>query len=137
MTKIPCKGTKLQMTIATVLTDLAQVISIDLPEAESETYESDTLDNEDAGIPYDPTGRTEGGSMSAELFFDPALAGHQAITDLLSSPAKCNWAVVFADEAHTTWPIPGAGVSFGGSVALGDGLKGSLSVKLDGIPTYP
>ena len=137
MSKIKSKGTVLQQEISSVFTAVAQIISLDGPEAETETYESDTLDNTGSGIPYDETGRTEGGSQSGELFFDPVLAGHQAITDLLTTPAGCNWKQIFADTATTEWPFAGAGISFGPRVALNDGLKASFSIKLDGIVTYP
>lgn len=135
MAKVPTKGTALKQTLATVLTAVAQVISIDLPDMESETYEADTLDNTDAGIPYESTGRTEGGSLSGELFFDPALAGHQALTALLTTPADESWTLTFADTGATVWTFTGAGFSLGGTVALADGLKGNFSIKLDGIPT--
>jgi len=61
-------------------------VDLDKDEMASETYEADTLDNTDAGIPHMPTGRTEGGSLSGEMFFDPALAGHQKLTALLMYP---------------------------------------------------
>ncbi|MCH7700664.1 MAG: hypothetical protein IID37_03150 [Planctomycetes bacterium] len=83
MSKVIGKGTVLQESIATVFTAIAQIISLDLPEAETETVEADTLDNANAGIPYEATGRTEGGSVSGELYFDPTLAGHQQFTDHL------------------------------------------------------
>lgn len=137
MTKIICKGTKFQIAVADVLTDIAQVISIELPEAQSETFESDTLDNELAGIPYDPTGRTEGGSASMELFLDPTLSSHQTITGLLVEPELTDCAIVFADLGATTWGFVGAGFSLGGTVALKDGLKGKAAVKLSRIPDYP
>lgn len=137
MSKIKSKGTVLKQEIASVLTAVAQMISLDLPDMESETYESDTLDNENAGIPYDPTGRTEGGSLSGELFYDPALSAHQSFLSLLTTPVKTNWSVTFADVAVSTWTFSGAGVSFGGTVALNDGLKGSVSIKLDKLPTFP
>jgi hypothetical protein len=137
MSKIKCKGTAIQQKLASVYTSVAQVISIELPEAESETYESDTLDNTDAGIPYDQTGRSEGGSCSFEFFYDPALAGHKALTELIRAPADEDWKIVFADGASTAWTFTGAGFSLGGTVALNSGLKGSAKIKLDGIPTYP
>jgi len=137
MAKIQCKGTVLQQEIASGYTAVAQIISLDLPDMEAETYESDTLDNSDPGIPYSSTGRTEGGSLSGELFYDPALDGHQALLTLLGAPPSTseNWKLVFADAAPTTWSFAGAGFGFGGTVALNDGLKGSFSIKLDKIPT--
>jgi hypothetical protein len=137
MSKIKCKGTALAQEIASVYTTVAQVISLELPTVESETFEADTLDNTDAGIPYQATGRTEGGSCSGELFYDPALQGHQNLTELLRVPQDENWKITFADTGSSTWTFTGAGFSLGGTVALNDGLKASFSIKLDGIPTYP
>ena len=137
MAKIKCKGTALQQKISSVYVAVAQVISLDGPGQESETYESDTLDNTDAGIPYAATGRTEGGSLSGEMFLDPALDGHQDMLELLSTPQDEDWKVVFADDASTEWPFTGAGFSFSPTVALNDGLKGSFSIKLDGMVTLP
>lgn len=129
------KGTVLQQEISTVFVAIAQVTGIDLPDIESETFESDTLDNANAGIPHAATGRTEGGTLNAELFFDPALAGHQSLLALLTTPADQDYKLIFADVGATEWAFTGAGLSFGGTVALSDGLKGNLGIKLDGIPT--
>ena len=57
----------LNQKIATAFTPVAQIISLDGPGMASETFEADTLDNTDAGIPYQSTGRTEGGSVSGEF----------------------------------------------------------------------
>lgn len=137
MAKIKTKGTKLQQDIATVFTDIAQVISLDLPEAENETYDADTLDNANAGILKEPTFRTEPGSASAELFFDPALVGHQNLTALLTTPVKENWKIIFADAGATVWAFTTAGISLGGTVALNDGLKATLGLTLADLVTYP
>ena len=137
MAKVKCKGTVLNQTIATVLTAIAQVISLDGPGMESETYEADTLDNSDAGIPYKPTGRSEGGSLGFDVFFDPALAGHLNLLDLLTRPATETWQIIFADSGTSEWDFDSAGLSFSPTVALGDGLKASCSLKLDGLPSFP
>lgn len=137
MSKIKCKGTALAQTISSAYVTVAQVISLQLPDMESETYEADTLDNTDAGIPYEPTGRTEGGSLSGELFYDPALDSHKDLLELLRDPAAEAWKITFADSGTSTWTFNGAGFGFGGTVALNDGLKGSFSIKLNGIPTFP
>lgn len=134
MAKLVCKGTILKQTIASVLTAVAQIIGIDLPEGESETVETRTLDG-GVGIPHDLTGYSEGGSLKFEYFLDPALAGHKAIIALITTPAKCVWNVVFAD--NTTWPFTSSGVKVGGTVDSGDCLKGSAELKLDGLVTYP
>jgi hypothetical protein len=135
MAKHQCKGTVIAQDVATTYLAVAQVISIDLPDMESETYDAGTLDA-GTGIPYEPTGRTEGGSMSGELFYDPGLAGHIELTTLLTTPAKNNWRISFTNTGTARWTFSGAGLGMGGTVALNDGLKANFSVKLDGIPTF-
>ncbi len=135
MSKIICKGTVLEQTVASVLTPVAQIISMDGPDMEAETFEADTLDNPLAGIPYLPTGRTEGGSLSGEMFFDPALGGHANLDFLLSDPELEAWSLNFSDD--TEWPFSGAGFSLSPTVALADGLKASFGIKLNGLPTFP
>jgi hypothetical protein len=137
MAIVKCKGTVIQQEISSVYTTVAQVISIDLPEAESETFEADYLDQTGAGIPYEATGRSEGGSCSGEMFYDPALTGHQNLTELIRVPQAENWKIVFVDEETSNWSFTGAGFSLGGTLALNDGLKASFGIKLSGIPTYP
>lgn len=139
MTICRCKGTTLQQTIASSFVTVAQVISLDGPEVESETFEADTLDNSSAGIPYKSTGRTEGGSLSGEMFYDPALTGHTNFINLLTSPPTTSeaWKLIFADTAASEWTFSGAGLSFSPTVALADGLKASFSIKLDGMPGFP
>lgn len=137
MAKVKCKGSVLQQDISSTLTAVAQVISLTLPDMEAETTEVDTFDNTDAGIPYMGTGRTEGGSVTGELFLDPALAGHKAMLDLLETPVETDWALIFADSGTTTWLFTGAGFGFGGAIALPDALKATFSIKLTGLPTFP
>lgn len=137
MAKVICKGTVLQQDISSTLTAVAQIISLTLPDMESETTEVDTLDNTDAGIPYLSTERTEGGSVSGELFLDPALASHKAMLSLLDTPTETDWNIIFADTGATEWAFTGAGFGFGGAVALPEALKGTFSIKLSGLPTFP
>lgn len=140
MAKVVGKGTVLEQDISSTLTAVAQIISIDLPEAEVETVEADTLDNADAGIPYEQTGRVEGGSLGLEMYFDPALAGHQEFTDKLNDPLTNlpdDYNIEFADAATTAWPFTAAGISLGGSIAVNDLVKAKVSIKLDKTVTYP
>ena len=132
-----CKGTVLQQEIASVFTAVAQIISMELTGVESETFDETTLDTVGAGKEYGQTGYAEGGSLDFEYFLDPALAGHQAITDLVTTPADNNWQLIFADKGAKELPFTSAGVGFGLTVAMNDGLKGSGSLKLTGLPTFP
>lgn len=137
MAKIKSKGTVVQQTISAAFVAVAQVFSVDHSGAATETFECDTLDNINPGIPKQPTGRAAGGTYSLELFLDPALSGHQSITDEIHTPIVNPWKLIFADAASTPWPISVAGVGFGATVALADGLKATVELEVDGLTAYP
>jgi hypothetical protein len=136
MAIVKCKGTKLQHTISASLVDIAQLLSIEHSGSQSETFDSTTLDG---GVfkTYAQTGYSEGGEVSAELFFDCALSGHQFITDLIATPADNAMKIIYADTAVTNQSFTQAGVQFGVTVDMGDGLKGSVTYKVDGDPGWP
>lgn len=166
MQQVKCKGTTLGVYTGSGYTAIAQVISLDVPEMETETYEADYLANTVPGIPYLPTGRTEGGKCSGELWLDPASYNNNGHTTLLTmlntipavpfqssgvpvaTPAAPTggWAfyqLTFANTdggsggtGATAWTFVGAGLSLGGTVALKEGLKGKFSIKLSGLPTF-
>lgn len=136
MAKVICKGTALQQDLASTLTTIAQMVSIDGPPADVETFESTGLDSS-AGKEFDVTGYVEGGEVGFELFFDPALAGHQNLTDLITTPVVEAWAIDFADVGLTTWTFNGILRSFSPAVNMRDGLKASGRIQLDGIVSYP
>jgi hypothetical protein len=134
------KGSVYEIEVSTVLTAIAQLISIDLPEHSSETFEADTLDNSSVGIPHKPTGRVEGGSANVEGFLDPVLSSFQIITDRLIGSGVTGpegHAITFADSGTTTWAYETAGTTLGGNIVLNDGVKFTASFKLDGSITFP
>lgn len=137
MAKVVNKGTVIKQTISMSLTAVAQVISISHDGAETEVADVTTLDTSGAGKEYLATGYAEGGSVDLELFYDPALAGHQAITDEVTTPTETVWQVTFADTGTTTANFTVAGVGFGFTVDMAEGLKASISLKLDQLMTYP
>lgn len=133
MAKIPVKGTQLQQDLSGVYTAVAQLTSVSLSGTENETVETDTLDNTDAVIQMDPTGRTTGGSVDAEMLYDPALQGHKNITALLTTPVRENWRVVYADSGQTTLDFTSAGIGFEATAEQGDFLRGSLSAEVTAL----
>jgi len=136
MAKVPGKGTVLQQELSMVFTAVAQLTDIAMSGAESETYDATTFDS-GVGKEYGQTGYAEGGSVDVSGFYDPGLAGHQAISDLVTTPADQNWKVIFADSGTTEISFTSAGVSFGITAAMSDGLKFDTSLKVDGLPTFP
>jgi len=136
MAIVKCKGTKLQHTVSASLVDIAQMLSLEHSGAGSETFDSTTLDG---GIykTFAQTGYSNPGTVSAEIFYDPALAGHQAITDLVATPADNAMKIIYADTAATNQSFTAAGVEFGVTVAMEDGLKASVTYTVDGDPGWP
>jgi hypothetical protein len=135
MAIVKCKGTKLQHTVSASLVDIAQVLSIEHSGSGSETFESTTLDG---GVfkTFAPTGYSNPGTVSAEIFYDPALVGHQAITDLIAAPATNAMKLIYADTAATNQAFTSAGVEFGNTVDMADGLKGSITYTVTGDPGW-
>lgn len=131
---VPGKGSLFKVTFAGVLTTIAQVISIDLPEEAMETVEADELNNLVPGIPHDPTGRTEGGEVKAELFLDPTV--HSALyswlveTDFTLMKKVC--AVLIGATPRATRTFTVAGIKLGGKIVTNDYVKGTLTGKLSG-----
>ncbi|MBD3675602.1 MAG: hypothetical protein HUJ26_18985 [Planctomycetaceae bacterium] len=135
MSILVCKGTTLEQDISATLTTISQVISFDGPTPDVETFEADYLDEGNVGIPMKPTGRASGGTISFEMFLDPALAGHKELIALIETPVVESWGITFTDT--TAWTFDGVFKGLGPAVDMADGLKGSGSIELDGLPTYP
>lgn len=136
MAKCKVKGMVVKHTIAMSLTAIAQCLSIEHSGSASETYDSTTIDG---GVfkTYDQTGYSEGGEVSVELFYDPALAGHQFITDLIAAPADNAMTITYADTGATVQSFTQSGVEFGVTAEMSGGLKGSVKYKVDGDPGWP
>jgi hypothetical protein len=127
----------LKITIATLLTPIAQVIGIDHGDIEEETYEADYLANASAGIPHAPTGRVEGGKTSGDLFFDyndSSHAGYVALLGNHTAPVPC--ALSFPQLTPFNVAFNAAGFGLGLTVALKEGLKGKFSIKHSGQPVF-
>lgn len=144
MAKLKCKGTVLSQGSGTTYTPVAQIKSFGVDGMETETYDSRTLDGT-AGVEYDPTGFVEGGSTTFELLYDPALAGHQEINDLVTSACvlttgaanKVNWKIIFANTSSTELTMVSAGVGLSITGQPSDGLAASVTLKHSGCPVLP
>lgn len=136
MAKVICKGSIFKMTISASLTAVAQLTQFEISGSEGETVESRTLDG-GVYIPFDHTGYSVGGDFSAEGYYDPALAGHQFITDCQAVPADNACQISYANSGPTTQSFTGAGWKFGSTVAMADLLKMQFGCKVDGDPGWP
>lgn len=137
MTKWASKGTAVQLSIASVYTTIAQLDSIDGPNAEVQNYDGTALDS-GVGMEFYPTGYTNGGTLNFGGFFDPVGVTLQALTDLASAPVVSLWKLIFSDTSATTWAFSGILQNVPKPVAaIGDGLRFDASVKLSGLVAYP
>jgi len=134
MAKLKGKGTVLQQTISSVLTDVSQVIDISLDGEETEEYDARTLDT-GVYLEKELTGHAEGGTVKANLFLDPALAGHQAIFALITTPAKCVWKLKYSDSGPSSLTYTSSKIGVGQTIVGNDGVKGSLTMSRTGAPT--
>lgn len=135
-TKIASKGTNLQLSISAVYTTIASITDLDGPSAEPGIFNPTTLDG-GVGVPVKLTGYVAGGTVTANGYFDPVEATHQALTDLLTTPASASWKIIWSDAATTTWSFSGVLTGFTPSATTDDGLKFSITIAVDGIPSYP
>lgn len=134
MAKVKCKGTVLQLDIAAVYTAVAQLISHTPPKFASSAYDGTTLDTSGAGEETELTGYADGGEFSAEIFWDPELAVHAAITDAIVTPAATNWKTIFVNSGASELAYTCTGLEFAPAVAMKDGLKANITGELDQLP---
>lgn len=134
MAKLKGKGTVLQQTISSVLTDIAQLIDIDLSGEASLDFDSTTLDG---GVyeTKDLTGYSAGGTVKSTLFFDPALAGHQALVALISTPATCVFKLKYSDAGPSSLTYTAAGFGLDQKIVTKDGVKATMNMNRTGQPT--
>lgn len=134
MAKVKSKGTSLLQTISAAYVAIAQVKSIDISGEKSETYDSTTLD----GVTYktkDPTGYVEPCTIKADIFYDPALSGHQAFTSLIAAPVATNFKVTYVDGSTTSAIYSCTGFGIDKKVAMNDGLTASIEIVTSGNPS--
>lgn len=135
MSKLRSKGTILYGEFDAVYAAITQLTAIGFDGAEVETFDGRTLDQASAFVPYPCTGYTEPGSCTFEGFIDPALAPHQEVAALLTTPTDDqSWRVAYPDG--TVQNFDGGGVSMGIAADPGDGLRWSGGIKISGDPGF-
>lgn len=127
MAKRSSKGALLKLSIASVYTTISQCISVNGPAHEVEEQATPTLDG-GAAISHDITGWVEPGTADFEVYWDPLLPVHQALTALTRSPAVKQWQQVWSVGD----PVSYEGIlkTFSPSASAGEMLKSSGSIQL-------
>jgi hypothetical protein len=124
----------LLMSISAVYTAIPLLKSISISGAQSQTYNSSTLD----GVVYetnDPTGYTTAPSISADGYRDPDDTVQQAFIALLAAPVATNFKVTYANALPLSEIYSGTGFGFDTSVALSEGLSCSYTIQTSGTPS--
>jgi len=136
MAVIACKGTVLELTIATVDTAVAQVIGLSVGKQQPETFDTTTLAS-GVGKTKGRTGYATQDDTTAEIFYDPAQATHQFIAASIATPAETSGNVVLADGATTHLSFTAAALGLDLAVAMNDGLKANLTIEHSGLVGFP
>lgn len=144
MAKIKVKGTVLEIGSGTNYTAVAQVTNFSVSGGATETIEARTLDGT-VGIEYEATGYTESGSVTFGLIHDLALAGHQALTDLLVSghlttagaTQQVPWRLKASDTSSTQVTFTGVGIGVDLTGEAADVLRSNVTIKVSGNVGWP
>lgn len=133
-------GTLLKMDIATVMTTVAGVRSVEFEAPEKELYETDDLGT--TNVNRDFSGRTSGGSVKASLFYDPAAASQVALAAHFNSPTLTSgvyvptaWQVVWSVNPAATQPFTGEGIKQSRKAEAGSPLMAEIEIAVTRKPT--
>jgi hypothetical protein len=137
MSKIVSKGQRLQLSVASVFTTVAQLDRITGPDHEVIDVEVPTLDQADNSIEHDTTGYTEPGTVDFSGFIDPALAIHQQFTDEAVSPTHGgrSFKIIYSD--NTEVPFTAIPKKFTPAAEVGNLVRVDGQLQLTKIATYP
>jgi hypothetical protein len=139
MAKKAVMGTVLQQSISGTYTPVAQVISISRSGCGDETFDSTSFDSgsDSNGVVWKEklsAGIVEPGKVAFEVFFDPALSGHQAILGRLGQ-GNTLWKIVYPNSGGVYDGFTSAGIHYGIELKMNDGIKASFDLDLTGPVT--
>ena len=127
------QGSVFQMTISSVLTAIAEVVSIDGPSSQRDDIDVSHLGS---GVQRDfLPGLIDPGEVNLELNYDPNGSTHQAITDqfVLTSLVACK--AIWSDA--TEIPCSCYIKSFKPNASVGDKMKATVGIKVADAITWP
>jgi predicted secreted protein len=133
MAYTPGKGTKLQLSISSTLTDIAQVVSLTPPSMEMGTTETthllSTWREYISNLP-------DGGSIDFTIEYDPSHASHAALWTAFQGGAAESWKVLFTDTGAAAVTFDGILTNFAWDEVAVDGVvTASITVKITGAIT--
>lgn len=139
MAHVVSKGTALKLTIASVLTTIAQVFELSMGEQKSNTVGVEDFSS-GAGEPYKPTGTSTQGEITGSLFYDPAHATHKFLANCIANPLTTlpvAGSIAMANSPSTSLTFSAAGLSLGLDFKLGQYVQSKFSIRPDGLVALP
>jgi hypothetical protein len=135
MAKVPGKGTTLAHGVSATFTTIAQRASIDGPDAKVGT--ANTTDLDSAAAEYRPT-LPDGGELSMQIWWDPAIPTHQLLTSLWTTPTVESWKLTFANATPSVCPFSAILTGFKAGGMTPDGyLTADIKMQVTGLITWP
>lgn len=140
MTKIAGYGTALAWDPAggSSYTSIGQVQDISGPGLARDSIDVTTHDSPNAWRQF-IKGLKDGGELTFDIVYDPALATHAAsaglLSDFTSQTVIPNWRITFPNTGATVWTFPGFLTGFEEGAPVDDYLSASVTVKVSGAPT--
>jgi hypothetical protein len=131
------QGTKLQLEISSVFTDIAFIVGVDGPNPEGEFFDSTHLQSADNARTFLPT-VWQVGDVTSELLYTPLENTHRKLFELLKSQTLSNWKVIYPDgSTGTTHAFAAYVKGVGHAAQTAEGLKGTLTLQVTGTMTPP
>jgi hypothetical protein len=148
------QGTLFQQTISSVLTTVALVEKINLPQSEIDTIRCKAVNAEYSSV--HASGSMEGGTADVDVWWDPMDDGHELLLEAVHNHKFTGSGSILASARKKTWNVlfnqlfTGAGVSeprkwtfiavqktFNASVATGEPLKASMNFEVERSTSLP
>lgn len=140
MSKYPGFGTVLEWDPAggSSFSAIGQIMDISGPSLSRNTLDSTTHDSTDAWMEFLKSLK-DGGEVTFDIVYDPALSNHDATTGLLSDFAEdstiANFRITFPDTGNTQWVMPAIVSGFEPTAPVAEKLTSSVTLKIAGKPT--
>jgi predicted secreted protein len=129
----------LKVDIASTYTAIAQIRDLSGPSMSANAIESTHRDG--GGVKEFIAGLRDGGEVSFDIVYDPALTTHSAsaaggVVTLLSAGTKNGFQLVFADVGETTAEFDAIVTSFEPTMPMDDLQTADVTLKVSGAITW-
>lgn len=131
MARMKGKGTVVKATIATVLTAIPGIISVDVSGEGSETEEIRVLDGA-AAIEMDSTGFVKPRVWTLELYYDAANSVHAFLKTSMRTPVSVVCSLTYTDAGPVTETQTCTGIEWSEKIETGGRVKATVKLQMSG-----